>query len=86
LPLKTRGADPSSRSEILQHPPHIRLGLVFVDRQSAHISCSGHTGAEKVYHSLDPAAEAARNIGFETIRVEERFGRSRGFGAAYRRA
>jgi hypothetical protein len=47
--------------------------LVFVDREGAHIPYSGHTGTEKVYHALDHATAAARDIGFETIRVEERF-------------
>jgi hypothetical protein len=47
--------------------------LVFVNREGAHIPHSGHTGTEKVYHTLDHATEAARDIGFETIRVEERF-------------
>jgi hypothetical protein len=47
--------------------------LVFVTRAGAHIPHSGHTGTDKIYHSLDHATEAARDIGFETIRVEEHF-------------
>jgi hypothetical protein len=34
---------------------------------------TGHTGTEKVYHTLDRATEVAREIGFETVRVEEAF-------------
>jgi hypothetical protein len=47
--------------------------LVFVARNGEQILYSGHTGTEKVYHTLDHATEAARGIGFETIRVEEDF-------------
>jgi hypothetical protein len=47
--------------------------LLFVNRAGAHIPYSGHTGTEKVYHTLDHATEAAREIGFQTIRVEEAF-------------
>jgi hypothetical protein len=32
-----------------------------------------HRGTEKVYHSLEHATEVARDIGFDTVRVEERF-------------
>ncbi len=47
--------------------------LLFVNRSGAHILYSGHTGTEKVYHTLDHATEAARDIGFQTTRVEEQF-------------
>lgn len=47
--------------------------LLFVNRAGAHILYCGHTGTEKVYHTLDHATEAARDIGFQTIRVEEAF-------------
>ena len=32
-----------------------------------------HRGAEKVYHTIDHATEIAKQIGFRTVRVEERF-------------
>lgn len=32
-----------------------------------------HSGRERLYHSLDQATEAGRDIGFDTVRVEERF-------------
>jgi hypothetical protein len=47
--------------------------VVFVTRTGEHALYTGHTGTEKVYHSLDQATEAAREIGFRTIRVEEEF-------------
>jgi len=47
--------------------------LVFVTRDGGQLPYSGHTGTEKVYHTLDHATEAARDIGFDTIRVDERF-------------
>lgn len=47
--------------------------LVFVTRRGEQLPYSGHTGTEKVYHTLDHATEAARDIGFDTIRVEESF-------------
>ncbi len=34
---------------------------------------TGHTGSEKVYHSLDRATEVARELGFGKVRVEEAF-------------
>ena len=34
---------------------------------------TGHTGTEKVYHTLDRASEVAREVGFEKVRVEEAF-------------
>jgi hypothetical protein len=47
--------------------------LVFANRQGEQVPYSGHTGTEKVYHTLDHATEVARAIGFDAIRVEERF-------------
>ncbi len=32
-----------------------------------------HSGRERLYHSLDHATEAGRDIGFESVRVEEHF-------------
>jgi hypothetical protein len=47
--------------------------LVFVNRSGEQVRYSGHTGAEKVYHTLDHATEIAQELGFRTIRVEEDF-------------
>jgi hypothetical protein len=32
-----------------------------------------HSGRERVYHSLDHATEVGRDIGFDSVRVEEHF-------------
>ncbi|MEW8306095.1 MAG: hypothetical protein G8D88_03215 [gamma proteobacterium symbiont of Ctena orbiculata] len=32
-----------------------------------------HSGREHVYHSLDHATEVVRDIGFDSVRVEEHF-------------
>ena len=32
-----------------------------------------HRGTEKIYHSIDAATDTAKEIGFSSIRVEERF-------------
>ncbi|MGD2081868.1 MAG: hypothetical protein PVF91_02810 [Chromatiales bacterium] len=37
------------------------------------VKLTDHGGGEKVYHSLEHATEVARGIGFDTVRVEERF-------------
>ena len=47
--------------------------LVFTARDGRRITYTGHTGTEKVYHSLDHATEAAKEIGFAEIRIEEAF-------------
>ena len=47
--------------------------LLFVTRSGDEVKLSGHSGTEKIYHTLDHATEIAREIGFRTIRVEEDF-------------
>ena len=47
--------------------------LVFLTRSGNQVLYTGHTGTEKVYHTLDHATEAARSIGFSQVRVEEEF-------------
>lgn len=37
------------------------------------VQYTGHTGSEKVYHSLDIATGVARDLGFESTRVDEEF-------------
>lgn len=37
------------------------------------VKLTDHGGHEKMYHSLDHATEAAKVIGFDTVRVEEPF-------------
>jgi hypothetical protein len=47
--------------------------LMFTTRNGDRFLYTDHTGTEKIYHSLDHATEAARGIGFESVRVEEKF-------------
>jgi len=47
--------------------------LAFADTEGQHHIYTDHTGTEKLYHDLDQATEAARGLGFDTVRVEERF-------------
>ncbi len=47
--------------------------LLLIGASGERLLYTGHTGTEKVYHSLDRATEVARELGFETVRVEEQF-------------
>jgi hypothetical protein len=47
--------------------------LAFLTRSGDQIAYAGHTGTERVYHTLDQATDIAREIGFHSIRVEEEF-------------
>jgi len=47
--------------------------ILLADASGAHIPYTGHTGTEKVYHDLDQATRTVRELGFETVRVEEDF-------------
>lgn len=47
--------------------------LMLVSRSGEQILYTGHTGTEKVYHNLDRATDAARELGFSKVRVEEAF-------------
>ena len=47
--------------------------IMLEDLSGAHIPYTGHGGTEKVYHDLDHATDVARELGCETIRVEEVF-------------
>ena len=37
------------------------------------VKIADHSGMEKVYHTLDHATEVAKQIGFDTVQVEEHF-------------
>lgn len=37
------------------------------------VRITDHSGADKIYHSLDYATQVAEGLGFETVRIEERF-------------
>ena len=47
--------------------------ILLVGKDGKHNFYTGHAGTAKVFHSLDRATAAARAVGFESIRVEERF-------------
>jgi hypothetical protein len=47
--------------------------ILLADGTGAHLPYTGHTGTEKVYHSLDQATAVALELGFESVRVEEEF-------------
>jgi hypothetical protein len=47
--------------------------LLFADREGNHHLYTDQTGTEKLYHDLDQATEVAQELGFDTVRVEERF-------------
>lgn len=47
--------------------------LVFTTRTGDRVVYTGHTGTEKVYHSLDQVTEVARALGCPDVRVEETF-------------
>jgi hypothetical protein len=37
------------------------------------VTLTDHSGVERVYHSIEHATEAAKAIGFQTVRVMEAF-------------
>lgn len=43
------------------------------DGTGALLTVTDHSGIEKIYHTLDHATDAAKAIGFTTVRVEETF-------------
>ena len=47
--------------------------ILLSGKDGRHSLYTGHSGTEKVFHSLDRATAVAREIGFESIRIEERF-------------
>ena len=48
--------------------------LILVREQSGElVKITDHSGADKIYHSLDYATQVAEGLGFDTVRIEERF-------------
>lgn len=47
--------------------------LLLVTPNAERVPYSTHGGTRKVFHTLDHATEVARELGFESIRVEEAF-------------
>ena len=63
--LREVAAEPSEQGDGWRLLLHSRTGETLV--------LTDHTGRERVYHSLDHATEAGREIGFDDVRVEEHF-------------
>ena len=47
--------------------------LLFHTENGETLVLTDHSGREHLYHSLDHATEVGRNIGFDSVRVEEHF-------------
>jgi hypothetical protein len=47
--------------------------ILLHDKGGREIPYTGHTGTEKIYHDLNRATLEARELGFDEVRVEERF-------------
>ena len=47
--------------------------LLLMNAAGEQLAYTGSAGAPKVFHTLDRATEVAREFGFDSIRVEERF-------------
>lgn len=47
--------------------------LLLVNHDGDQLPYTTHGGIRKVFHTLDHATEVARELGFESIRVEESF-------------
>ena len=47
--------------------------ILLTHKSGEHSLYTGHSGSEKVYHSLDRATSVVRELGFDSIRVEEEF-------------
>jgi hypothetical protein len=47
--------------------------VLFREADGELVKLTDHVGADVLYHDLDSATKLANDIGFATIRVEERF-------------
>lgn len=47
--------------------------ILLTHKSGEHSLYTGHGSSEKVYHSLDRATAVARELGFDSIRIEEEF-------------
>lgn len=70
-----RAAEAGDLSEAVVVPAQDANGwvLTFTERGGGRVLYTDHTGTEKVYHSLDQVSELARELGFDSVRVEEAF-------------
>lgn len=58
-------AEPSEQGGGWRLLIHTRAGETLV--------LTDHAGRERLYHSLDHATEAGKEIGFDSVRIEEHF-------------
>ena len=63
--LSEAAAEPSEQGDGWRLLLHAQTGETLV--------LTDHSGRERLYHSLDHATEVGRDIGFESVRVEEHF-------------
>ena len=63
--LREATAEPSQQGEGWRLLLHIETGETRV--------LTDHSGRERLYQSLDHATEVGRDIGFDSVRVEEHF-------------
>ena len=62
-------------SEVVAEPSEQGKGwrLLLHSEKGEILVLTDHSGRECVYHSLDHATEVGRDIGFDSVRVEEHF-------------
>ena len=63
--LSEAAVEPSEQADGWRLLLHTKTGETLV--------LTDHAGRELLYHSLDHATEVGRDIGFDSVRVEERF-------------
>ena len=63
--LNEAAAEPSEQGDGWRLLLHTKSGEILV--------LTDHAGRERLYHSLDHITEVARDIGFDSVRVEEHF-------------
>ena len=63
--LSEAAAEPSEQGEGWRLLLHTETGETLV--------LTDHSGRERLYHNLDHATEVGRDIGFDSVRVEEHF-------------
>ena len=63
--LSEAAAEPSKQGDGWRLMLHSEIGEIQV--------LTDHAGRERLFHSLDHATEVGRDIGFNSVRVEEHF-------------
>jgi hypothetical protein len=63
--LNEAAAEPSKQGDGWRLLLHSKIGEIQ--------ALTDHTGRERLFHSLDRATEVGRDIGFNSVRIEEHF-------------